>query len=105
MDLTIADIKELLGCTTTARTHSFQLGQCYFIRTVTYHATGRLESITDTDLVLRDAAWIASSGRFMQAIRDGELSEVEPLPDKMIISRGAIVDAFPWTHALPREQK
>lgn len=30
------------------------------------------------DIKLENAAWIADSGRFMQAIKDGELKEVEP---------------------------
>lgn len=84
--------------------NSLKVGQNYFIRTVTYHSTGMLESITETDLVLRDAAWIADSGRFYDAMRTGTLAEVEPLPDVLIISRGAIVDVIPWDHPLPREQ-
>ena len=82
--------------------HSFELGKCYFVRTVTYHYTGRLVSVTESDLVLDEAAWIADSGRFSNAIATGSLSEVEPYPGKVILSRGAIVDACEWNHMLPR---
>lgn len=83
---------------------AFQIGQAYFIRTVTYHLTGRVTAIVDGFLLLEDAAWIADSGRFTAAIRDGKLSEVEPV-DTAIVSLASITDAFPWAHALPRGQK
>lgn len=76
--------------------HPFwKIGQGYFIRTITYHLTGVLVAVTDTELVLRDAAWIADSGRFTQAMAGGEFSEVEPWPDGalVLVGRGSIVDA------------
>jgi hypothetical protein len=84
---------------------SFEVGKAYFIRSVTYHYTGRLVTITDTDLVLASAAWIAESGRFSEALKIGRLNEVEPYPDKVILQRSAIVDACEWLHDLPREVK
>lgn len=87
--------------------HSFVIGQDYLIRTVTWHYTGKLVSITDHDLVLVKAAWIGHEGRLYDALKSGIFVEVEPYPDDMrvIIMRGAIVDAVPWPHILPREQK
>ena len=85
--------------------HSFELGKCYLIRTVTMYYTGRLSRITETDLVLEDAAWIADTGRFATALKTGSLNEVEPFGDPVILPRGAIVDATIWAHPLPREQK
>ena len=85
-------------------THSFEIGKAYFIRSITMHYTGRLVAVTDTDLVLEDAAWIADSGRFADALAKGTLSEVEPYPNRCIVSRNAIVDACQWDHDLPREQ-
>lgn len=81
----------------------FEVGAAYFIRTVTYHLTGRVKAVIGSFLILEDAAWIADSGRFMQAIQDGKLSEVEPAGDA-IVNVNAISDAFPWKHALPKEQ-
>ena len=86
------------------------LGRNVFIRTVTYHYTGRLCAVFAGELVLMDAAWIADTGgsdaRFARFLADGpaESAEIEPYPDgdPVIIGRGAIVDVCPWRHALPR---
>ncbi len=85
------------------KTHSLPVGKKVFIRTVTMHYTGRIATITDYDLVLEDAAWIADSGRFANALQTGELSEVEPFPGAAIIPLGCIVDVSEWAHDLPRE--
>lgn len=82
----------------------FAIGKAYLIRTVTYHMLGKLESIKGNFLVLSDACWIADSGRFSKAIKDGELNEVEFVGDA-IVSMTAICDGFPWTHKLPKETK
>lgn len=82
-----------------------QVGQTYFIRTVTMHYTGRVTAISDAEILLEDAAWIADSGRFHNALKTGELGEVEPFVDPVVVGRAALVDATPWRHALPREQK
>jgi len=82
----------------------FSLNTCWFIRTVTYHLVGRVVSFTPEYIVLEDASWVADSGRFMQAIKAGTLSEVEPV-GTAVVNRDAIVDAFPWRHSLPKEQK
>lgn len=76
----------------------------WFIRTVTFHLVGRVVRRAGGFLVLKDASWVADSGRFMQAIKDGTLSEVEPVGDA-VVSVASIVDAFPWKHDLPKEQK
>ena len=81
----------------------FKVGGSYFIRTVTYFATGRVKAIVGNFLVLEDAAWIADSGRFNEAINKGILSEVEPVEVDMFVNFNSITDAFPWRHKLPRE--
>jgi hypothetical protein len=80
------------------------VGKKLFIRTVTYHLTGKVKSRVGNFLSLEDAAWIADSGRFMNAIEDGELNEVEPVGDAWV-NMDSIVDMFPWKHKLPKEQK
>lgn len=82
----------------------FIIGKPYFIRTVTYHILGKIEKISGSFLVLSEASWIADSGRFGKAIRDGELSEVEYVGDA-IVSMNSIVDAFPWSSKMPKETK
>jgi hypothetical protein len=76
-----------------------------FIRTVTMHYTGRIVALTESVIVLADAAWIADSGRFHDALRTGKLSEVEPFLNSVYVARGALVDVTMWDHDLPRTQK
>lgn len=83
----------------------FEVGKAYFIRTVTYFATGRIKAIVGNFLVLEDAAWIADTGRFKEAIMEGKLSEVEPVEVNMYLNVNSITDAFDWNLALPRKQK
>ena len=84
----------------------WEMGQKYFIRTVTHHITGRLVGIDTHELVLEDAAWIADDGRFADALKNGTFKEVEPFPDGMVVvGRGSIIDGCYWNHELPREQK
>ena len=84
---------------------SLKIGVCYLIRTVTHYYTGRIKSVSPTDVVLQDAAWIPDTGRYSDALRTGTLAEVEPYPNEVIISCAAVVDAAEWKHPLPREQK
>lgn len=86
-------------------TAPFQLEKNYIIRTVTHTYTGKLVWMSEKELVLDTCAWIADSGRWHNAIKDGTLDEVEPMGDGVIIGRGAIVDATPWEHALPASQR
>lgn len=85
--------------------YPFVVGEKYFFRTVTYFATGRVKRITGTFLELEDAAWVADTGRFRDAIMKGTLSEVEPVEVPMFVNMQSITDAFVWSHELPREQK
>lgn len=108
-DLTIGEAKQLVaifGETAKPATTAYKIGQSYFIRTLSYHYTGRCVRITPSELVLEEAAWIADSGRFADALESGELDEVEPYPaGELIINRSVIVDAWAWSHPLPRNQK
>jgi len=80
------------------------VGQSWFFRTVSYHLVGKVEKRLGNFLLLRNASWVADSGRFMQAIKDGTLNEVEPVGDALV-NLDAVTDAFPWKHALPDKQK
>lgn len=83
----------------------WEIGAIYLIRTVTMIDTGRLVAVTDQELVLEDAAWIADTGRFSDALRDSEFREVEPFPPgRVIVNRGAVIDAV-QIGAAPLEQR
>ena len=104
MEITLNELLEATG-SKNATSHSFIIGEQYLIRTVTFFYTGKLKSVTDTDLVLSDAAWIADTGRFHDCLVSGDLNEVEPFLADAIVPRTAIIDATLWSHKLPRDQK
>lgn len=85
--------------------HPLTVGNAIFVRTVTGYYTGRLAEITATDLLLAEAAWIADTGRWNNALVTGQLDDVEPYPDPVSVSRGSVVDVTTWNHPLPREVK
>lgn len=84
--------------------HPFKVGDSYFIRTVTYHFVGTIKEIVGKWIVLKDASWVADSGRFHVALEKGELSEVEYM-DKAIINMDTITDASLWNNRVPKESK
>lgn len=81
------------------------IGNKVFIRTVTHYHTGKIIYIDKDVIELEDAAWIADTGRFSDALKNAQLNEVEPFPSAVAIGRGAIVDVTLWTGELPRGQK
>ncbi len=80
------------------------VGKCFFFRTITYHQVGRVKKIVGGFFQLEEGSWIPESGRFMQAIKNGVLEEVEPV-GTMFVNIAALSDMIPWVHALPKEQK
>ena len=108
-DLSIGEARQLARmfgkCEAVSDNSHWEIGKTYFIRTVTMIDTGVLVAVTPQELVLEDAAWIADTGRFADALRKCEFNEVEPFPDgRVIIGRGAIIDAVQVQQA-PRHQK
>ena len=79
-------------------------GKNVFIRTVTNYHTGRLVSCAQF-LHLEEAAWIADTGRFADALGTGDLAEVEPYPADCWIAAGSVIDISEWQHPLPRTRK
>lgn len=82
------------------------LGKNVLIRTVTMIQVGTLVGIGEQELVLRDAAWVADTGRFADVLKGTiKPKEVEPWPDgNVIVGRGAVIDACLWTGDLLRSQ-
>lgn len=82
-----------------------QAGEKVFIRTVTHYYTGCVVAVSNDEVLLKDAAWVAATGRWAQALTEGTLDEVEPYPGKVSVCRGAMVDVAQWMHDLPTEIK
>lgn len=80
----------------------WELGKNYLIRTVTMIQLGTLIDITDKELVLSNACWVADTGRFNEALKNGKLNEVEMFQRNVIVGRGGLIDATEWIHELPK---
>lgn len=113
-DLTVGDAKQLAqlfgnGAARTMSETAYQAGTKYFVRSVTHYYTGLCKRVTDGELVLVQAAWIADTGRFHEFLKSGagKANEIEPYPDEceVIVPRGGIIDASTWPHDLPRVAK
>ena len=83
----------------------WDLGKNYLIRTVTMIQLGTLKRVTDKELILSDACWVADTGRFNEALEKGTLNEVEMFQRDVIVGRGSIIDATEWLTALPKKTK
>jgi predicted nuclease with TOPRIM domain len=81
------------------------VGRKLFIRTVTYHLIGKVTKLVSGFFELEGAVWVADSGRFMDALKNGTLSETEPTTVRTWVSVSSIVDMFEWKHKLPTEQR
>ncbi len=104
-DETYEKIKEQLGVNDKEiNTYEDLVGGKFYFRTVTYHLTGEVKKIVGRFASLKNAAWIADSGRFNEAIKDGTLNEIEPVGDAFV-NLDTVTDFFPWKHTLPTKVK
>lgn len=103
----IKEIKELLGTGQTKQNHGYPVGKNVIVRTVTMIFTGKLDQVTDTDLVLTQCSWIPETDRYADFVASGKVNECEPYPDDLpvYINRGALLDMCELKTTLPRSQK
>ena len=105
-DQTMEKIKKQFNIETGEIINSFDemIGKKYFFRTVTYHLIGKVVRKFESIICLEKACWVADSGRFTQAIKNGELDEVEILGN-WYLNVDTVTDFGPWAHDLPTKQK
>lgn len=82
-----------------------RVGNNVLIRTVTHYHTGHIVAVTKDEILLTDAAWVADTGRFNNALVTSTLAEVEPYLSPVGINRGSVVDYTDWRGELPRSVK
>ena len=71
----------------------FEIGAVYLFRTVTMIQVGRVVAASKQWVMIEDAAWVADTGRFADALKNWSFKEVEPFPDGLVgVATGAIVD-------------
>lgn len=110
-ELTLGQLKEiqslLLGGSGTkeASPLPFGVGDKILVRTVTMIQLGRVRAITPEFFVLDDGGWVADTARFSETLVNGTLNEFEKAPSWLMVSRGAIVDVYPWLVELPTSTK
>ena len=106
--LTIKEAREIAAMFPTQASGDahWRIGKNYFLRTVTHHHTGVLVAVTDKELVLEKAAWIADDGRLTDVLKTCTFNEVEMFPadSRVIIGRGSLIDAVEIAD-IPRSQK
>jgi len=109
-DLTLGEIETIRamfpGSNAAVAETPFPIGKPFMVRTVTHIVTGRLQAVTDKEFVMTDAAWIADTDRYANAVKSGVFKEVEPYPDgvTVFVGRGSLIDAAEIPK-LPRDQK
>ena len=106
-ELTIGQIKEInsmIGQGQVNDKSPWVIGRKYLVMTVTMYITGELIGVYEKELLLKDAAWVADTGRFSENLKSCEFEEVEPFNHDVIVGRGTIVDATE-IDILPKEQK
>jgi hypothetical protein len=91
--------------TKTTAALPFKVGDKIVIRTVTMIDVGRVASIGPDSITLEDGGWIADTGRFGEMLTNGTITEFERAPSWFLVGRGAVVDIFPWSHAIPEKSK
>jgi len=112
-ELTLGQAKELVNLfgvkAESNKSHPFEIGKSYFIRTVTMAHVGKLEAVHDDILVLSNASWVADCGRLSDAMKSGleaiSTSEIEPFVNNLLVGRGALIDMTIYNFPLPTKQK
>ena len=104
----IKDLQNILGGNqvTQSKTSPYNVGEKRLIRTVTMIYTGEIVALYDQEIVLKDAAWIASTGRWNENLISCSFDEVEPYPidREVIVHKGGILDSVE-IDALPKDVK
>lgn len=111
--LTIGELKELKGFlggdAKNKKSISYEVGKSYLIETVTKYYLGRVKEITDYEIVLENAAWIADTGRYSTALEKGlegiDNSEIEIITNNPAITITGIIMGVEYSHKLPTTTK
>jgi len=97
----LADLEAKKNAVQNPRFGVWHVGKAYVLRTVTMINVGRLVEVTENELVLESAAWIADTGRWNEFLEDGNYNECEPFPEgRVIVGRHALIDAVQWKHSI-----
>lgn len=94
MEIKLEELMAIAGGR-TVNPFSDKIGKNVFIRTVTHHFTGKVESVTGDFVELSRAAWIADDGRLYDSLKKEEFNEVEPYVNNVFVNTTSIIDFTP----------
>jgi hypothetical protein len=93
MEVKLEELLSLVkGETVKPNPFTSYIGKIVFIRTVTYHLSGKVEETCGDFVKLSTGAWIADSGRYSQAVASGEFSETEIYKNPVHVNIQSIID-------------
>lgn len=100
------ELKAVLGGS-PGRRLPMPVGKVVFVRTVTHHYVGRVAAVSEEEVALESASWVADDGRFSTAMSEGTLQEVEPYPPnrRVVLNRSSFCDWCEWPFELPTAAK
>lgn len=85
--------------------HPLRIGCVVLIRTVTHYHIGRVIELFQLHgvgfVTLEDAAWVADTGRFSEALKGRIVNESEPFDQPVTVGLGSIIDATYWGGTIP----
>lgn len=93
-------VKPIKGWSSAKKEHAFEVGKRYLFQTVTLYWLGTIVGITEGEIVITDAAWVADMGKASSFFGGNDPNESESLPagKEMILSRGALVAVIEAQH-------
>ena len=85
------------------------IGSVVLIRTITHYHVGRIHSFIERGktqfVMLEDAAWIGSTGRFADCLKNGTVDESEPFASPVAVALASVIDVAAFHGSVPLQQK
>jgi len=104
-DLTLGNIKKLQNLFAGQSASPVEIGKAYVFRTVTMIDIGVVAEVMGNFVRLDNAAWIPSTSRWMDFLKSGSATEIEPFPAGCWLNLDTVVDIAPWAHSTDWKQK
>lgn len=80
------------------------IGSKWLFRTVTLYSLGEVKKVVGRFVYLKNASWIADTGKFSDCLKNGTIDANEYVGD-VFVNMDTVVDFFPWKHDLPKTTK
>jgi len=81
---------------------TFKVGERWVFRSVTHYNVGTITKVDSNFITLEQALWVANTGEYDDFLVDGKIERYKAYPGKVVINLGALCDAAPFDHDLPK---